>query len=333
MTTAPADASPGLTCHRCGYDLRAHPHDASCPECGASVAEARRWAAVPLRPAWHDADPRWRRRVLAGVWALVLLPLMDAMQAFGWAERVPVPTVYDSWGTVHTLADTLVGSWGVYTPIVFCVGVVLLFTRERGRRPLRLDWTSRWGVLCSYVVLLLSAAQYLLLVALVTCGMAAVFHSMPVSQQPGVTHGMAQFSSIYLRYGPAPTDNADAVLTAFSSVTVLLACVPLFDALRSSGPPRVAAVLLAPLALFALMHLAQAGRHYLGLSSEMLANYVYFWPAPLAGRLGGRSVGFIVQGSMWSLYVVEATKWCILLVVAVWLTIAQFAAWRQGLRG
>ena len=67
--------SADLPCHRCGYDLRAHPPDGQCPECGASVAESRRLAAIPLRPAWRDSDPRWRRRILAGAWVLVLLPL------------------------------------------------------------------------------------------------------------------------------------------------------------------------------------------------------------------------------------------------------------------
>lgn len=75
-----AEMSIDLTCHLCGYDLRAHPPEGQCPECGASVAEARRLAAVPLRPPWRDSDPRWRRRVVAGAWVLVLLPLIGALK-------------------------------------------------------------------------------------------------------------------------------------------------------------------------------------------------------------------------------------------------------------
>src|SRR5205085_10721012 len=106
-TADAAQTSPDLPCHLCGYDLRAHPQDGRCPECGASVAESRRVAAIPRRPPWRDSDPRWRRRVLAGAWVLVLLPLMDALQALDWASSVPVPTVFDSRGAINSLADTL----------------------------------------------------------------------------------------------------------------------------------------------------------------------------------------------------------------------------------
>src|SRR6476660_2979179 len=126
--TAQTDQMPvDLPCHGCGYDLRAHPPDGKCPECGASVAEARRLAAIPRRPAWRDSDPRWRRRMLAGTWALVLLPLMDALNAFGWASRVPAPNVF-GYGAVRTLDDTFLCDMGGYIPgvypaVVFCIGV------------------------------------------------------------------------------------------------------------------------------------------------------------------------------------------------------------------
>ena len=94
-------------------DLRAQPGDGKCPECEASVAESRRWAAIPRRPAWRDSDPRWRRRMLAGVWILVLLPLMAALQTSGWAARVPVPNVFDSPGAARTLDETLLRYSGV----------------------------------------------------------------------------------------------------------------------------------------------------------------------------------------------------------------------------
>src|SRR5687768_7166083 len=187
MTAHTAQTSDELPCHRCGYDLRAQPPDGVCPECEASVAESRRWAAIPRRPAWRDSDPRWRRRVLAGAWVLVLLPLMDVLTASGWASSAPVPTVFDFRGTVRTLDDTLLCGTGVYQPLVFCIGVVLLFSKERGRRGGKLDWTRRWGVVCSYVVLLLCAVPVLFIGALVLAGIAALFQSMPAKYQPGVT--------------------------------------------------------------------------------------------------------------------------------------------------
>src|SRR6476619_8383546 len=100
VTAAEMNTATELPCHGCGYDLRAHPPDGKCPECGASVAEARRVAAIPRRPAWRESDPRWRRRMLAGAWVLVFLPLMDTLMASGWASKIPVPTVFDYRGTV-----------------------------------------------------------------------------------------------------------------------------------------------------------------------------------------------------------------------------------------
>src|SRR5215831_6110852 len=105
MTAQNPDISTELPCHSCGYDLRAHAQDGSCPECGASVAESRRLAAIPRRPAWRDSDPRWRRRLLAGTWTLVLLPLMDALQAFEWTSRLPVPAIFEVRGATRTLDD------------------------------------------------------------------------------------------------------------------------------------------------------------------------------------------------------------------------------------
>jgi hypothetical protein len=321
-----------LPCHICGYDLRAHPHDGKCPECGASVAESRRLAAIPRRPAWRDSDPRWRRRLLVGTWVLVLLPLMDALQAFGWAAQLPVPTIFYRWGAIRTLDDTLVCSSFVYQPLVFCIGVVLLFSKERGRRRNRLDWTRRWGVICSYVVLVLCAAQVLLIVALVMAGIAALFQSMSLKYQPGVTQLFVELSTGYLRYGAYPKDISVVVLVAFSSIAILLACIPLFDALRSSGPKRVAAILLAPLALFAVMHLGQAVRYGLGISSmtplDVYYLGVYFRPHLLLRRFGGLPASWI-SGPTSDSFLVEAAKWCIILGIAVWLSIAQLAARRQ----
>src|SRR5688572_11129554 len=88
LMTDEAGTSAGPPCYGCGYDLRATPRDGKCPECGASVAESRRLAAIPRRPAWRDSDPRWRWRVLAGAWVLVLLPVVHALVASDWASDV-----------------------------------------------------------------------------------------------------------------------------------------------------------------------------------------------------------------------------------------------------
>src|SRR5688572_26994308 len=293
--TAQASVDP---CHVCGYDLRAHPQHGKCPECGESVAESRRLAAIPRRPAWRDSDPRWRRRILAGVWLLVLLPLMDALKISGLASRVPVPSLFDSRIAAGTLDQTLLGD-NVYRPLIFCIGVVLLFAKEQGRRPHPLDWTRRWGVICSYVVSLISATQILFLGAFVLLGITAAFQNMPLKYEPRVTQFFLAVSTTYLHYGPQSMDFAAVVLTAFSSIGILLACVPLFDALRSSGPKHLAAILLAPLALFSLMHLAQAGRYCLEYprptSGDVYLYGVYFQPELLLRRITGTPVGWVIS--------------------------------------
>jgi hypothetical protein len=335
-----AEMPAELPCHRCGYDLRAHPPDGKCPECEASVAESRRLAAVPRRPAWRDSDPRWRRRVLAGAWVLVFLPLMDALDLFDWSSRVPVPVLFDYRGVVHTLDDTLASSPGVYAPLAFCVGMALLFSKERGRRRSRMDWTRRWGVLCSYVVLFLSAVQVLSIAALVLAGISALFISIPPKYQPPATQWFINLSTAYLRHGPYPKDISFIVLVAFSSITVGQACIPLYTALRSSGPKWLAALLVFPLVLFALMHLERAAR--LGLEgtgvtgADVYPFTVYFSPRLPLSTLAGSppirwiwpSPGDLPAGSL----TIEAAKWCIVLAIALWLSIAQLMAWRQRRR-
>jgi hypothetical protein len=334
MTADSADISTDLPCHRCGYDLRAHPHDGICPECEASVAESRRLVAIPLRPAWRDADPRWRRRMLAGAWILVLLPLMAALHALEWDARLPVPALFESPGIVRTLNETLLSNMDLYATLAFCVGVALLFSKERGRRRLPLDWTRRWGVLCSYVALLLSAAPMLFITALVAVGISALFISMPPKYQPGMTDPLLSVSCAYLRYGPEPKIVAGIVLVAFSSITILLAYVPLSEALRRTGLRRVALILPAPLVLFSLIHLAEAAAHSLDSSAptaEIFHYGVYFRPDFVLNRFADGSADLTTMpGPMLVAFVVEVAKWCTVLAIAVWLTTAQVVAWRRG---
>jgi hypothetical protein len=269
--------------------------------------------------------------MLAGAWILVLLPLMDVLTAFGWASSIPVPTIFDYRGVVRALDDTLLCYGAVYEQVVFCMGLVLLFSKERGRRVNRLDWTRRWGVVCSYVVLLLSAAGLFFLAALVLAGIAAVFHSMPLRYEPEVTRLLVGASTAYLWYGAHPMNAAGVVQVAFSSIAMVLACVALFDALRSSGSKWMAAILLAPLALFSLIHLAKAGLYSLGISgvaaTDVYSLGIYFRPQLMARHVAGLPTSLFVSGSIFSVPVEEAIKWCSVLAIAVWLSMAQLAAW------
>jgi hypothetical protein len=302
------------------------------------VAESVRLAAIPRRLAWRDSDPRWRRRMLAGAWILVLIPLMDFLQTSGLASSIRVPNVFTVPGTVCWLDETLLCemNMSLYQLLLFCMGVVLLFSNERGRQRSRLDWTRRWGVICSYVTLLLGAAPILFISALVLAGIAAVFLSMPLRYQPAVTQLFVDVSTAYLRFGPYPKDIAGAVLVASSSIAILLACVPLFDALRSSGPKRPAIILLVPLALFSLMHIAKVGQYYyLGMSSVILPEAIfrygsYFRPDVLIEDIAALPAGRLSMSELFfGPFFVEIAKWSIVLTIAVWLSIAQFAAWWQ----
>jgi len=334
--TLPANemSATKLTCHACGYDLRAHPPDGKCPECEASVAESRRLAAIPLRPAWRDSDARWRRRMLAGAWLLVLLPLMDVVKAFKWGSNLSVPAVFEFGSNFRSFGDTFLCNMRVYQMVVFCMGVVLLFSKERGRRRGPWDWTRRWGVICSYVVSLLGTVQILPICALVLAGIAACFQDMPPKYQPQFTQSFVDVSVAYLRYGPDPKVASLVALVAFSSITILLACIALFDALRSSGPKWLAAILLAPLALFTLMRLTEAGLYYSGSSGlteiDLFLLGMYFQPELLVSHIAGHPTEWgSLQKSDFSVFLVEGAKWCSVFGIALWLTIAQISTWRQ----
>lgn len=263
--------------------------------------------------------------MLVGVWILVFMPFLDVLRRTGWISSVPVPSLFHH--TPLTLDQTFLGGiLRVDQPLLFCMGVVLLFSKERGRPRRRLEWTRRWGIICSYVTLLLSGAQILLIPALVLTGIAALFLSMPLKYQPGVTRLLVEVSPAYLRF-VYPKPISYAVLVAFSSGAILLACVPLFDALRSSGPKRLAAILVAPLALFSLAHIGQAGLYCIDSSRatfEGVAKYgMYFRPQLLVGGIADLKGSLNLPGRELIALVVELTKWCDIFAIAVWLSITR----------
>jgi hypothetical protein len=318
-----------VPCHACGYDVRAQPADGICPECCALVSESRRLALIPRRPAWRDSDPRWRRRMLAGVWVLVLVPLMGALRYLGWDSSIPVPTFFAIQGA-QSLADSYITlSYACFT---FCIGVVLLFAKERNRQPSRLDWTRRWGVITSYLVLLLGIPPFAFITALVAAGIAALFVSMRFVDQPRVTGLLIHLSTDYIYYCPHPGSLLYLSLVLCSSAAILLACVPLYNALRSSGPKACAILLLAPLVLGALVQIAYVSNYLLKpTSSSSNFGYFYFAPEVLMSRFsyGGRYPSLWLSASFTTLeFTIESAKWFAILAIAIWLTIAQIAAKR-----
>lgn len=325
--------SQELPCHNCGYDLRAHPKDGTCPECNASIAISTQLAALPIRPAWRNSDPRWRRRILLGLWTLTLLPFFSSAIVLNWTTLVPFPVLFDFQGLVESLDDTQFANWYFTGPILFSCGLVLLFSKERNRRPTSLDWTRRWGVFGCYLILFHSFVYCLFLAALVINGVAAIFLTIPPEFAPSNTYFFVNLSYAWLRYGPHPGDAAVYMLAATSSITLLLACVPLYTAIRSTTRSLLPLILLAPLLLFALL--------YLSIIASLIPNpprYVnpdlyylqyYFDPEKLTLSLGRRfAIGTPTTSSggvqrVVTDYRLELFKFLSLLSITLYLTHAQ----------
>jgi hypothetical protein len=181
--------------------------------------------------------------------------------------------------------------------------------------------------------MVLGTVRILYVAALVLIGIAAAFISMPLNYQPPVTPLFARVGTAYIWFGPQPKDVSDVVLVACSSLAILLACIPLYDALRSTGRTGLAAVVLVPLALFALTYLAEAARYFIALGVAPVADFVtygvYFRPELFVARLAGVPPAPGVSASTVA-SLAEAIKWCSVLAIAVWLSVARLGPWRQG---
>ena len=79
----------------------------------------------------------------------------------------------------------------------------------------------------------------------------------------------------------------------------------------------------------AVLHLGQVGRYclsYPNVSADAFQNGVFFWPELAVRHLADRPESLFVPGAALSNPYVEAAKWCAVLAIAVWLTVAQVAA-------
>jgi hypothetical protein len=333
MRADPDESVADLTCHRCRYDLRAHPADGRCPECETPVAESRRMATLPRRPAWRDSDPRWRRRVVAGAWLLVGMLLMDVLWHCGLLYRIPLPEFFDFPGGVN--GDWQIWNPYVYKPALVSMGTVLLFSKERRRRRSRLDWTRPCGILGSYLIFFLNALQYLYIWALVIRGSTTVFMTIPLEDRPRLTDLLARISSARLGYGLPYSGAAMATVIICCSATMALACLPLFDALRSSYSRRFARALTVALALTCLLPLAQVGRRCFGLTTADWADSPEAWFGtcfdsswlsifPAGGDIRG------MPASWRYLIPVGVLRSLILTTIAILLAIAQFTSRRSS---
>ncbi len=330
IATVEVKNTRALPCARCGYDLRVQPRDGICPECATPVEQAIELAAIPIRPAWRNSDPRWRRRMIAGAWFIALvLPLLATLNRLGLAERITIPAPQIV-GPV-TLAENLATDLWIYSSLVFCIGMVLFFAKERYRRRNRLDWTRRWGVFLSYIVLLLSMIFHGTIVALVGVGLGALFMSLPHENQPVFTGLLMELSGTYLRYVPDGASEASLpALAAFSAALVLLACAPIFTALRSTGRKLAAVLPVVPLAMAAIWRIAEAVHyHFFTAPAGDPPPPFFFQPDLLVRGVSGIASTGVFRRI--PLYLVrELFMWLPFLVVAIWLSVAQVRSWRRA---
>ncbi len=327
----PADPPVAIECHRCGYDVRAQPTDGRCPECNAPVAESRAWAAIPRRPSWRDSDPRWRRRIIAGMWALTLVPLIEVLSAGGLATHIHVPGFFVSAGWTRPLDQTLIGDGltQIYSASLFCIGLALLSTTERGRRPHPLDWTRRWGLFLLTVHVFLHFIELMFAASLVMVGITAVFQSMPPEHEPAITPWLRAISTNFLIYGPYPGNMVDVVWPLTVLVAVLFVGASLYKAMRSVGPRWLAIAAIVSLGLFAVGELVWVLAAAIVAAGDLLAGKVVSIAAFEKSFIRPLSVfGAFYFRSYQLMPVVETVKWMLVAAITLWITSAQIAVWR-----
>lgn len=260
--------------------------------------------------------------MVAGLWLLVSLPWVSALLQSHWADQIYVPTFFHVQAR-QSLSNTFLPMLHPYLP--FCIGIVLLFSKERNRRAARLDVMRRWGVIGSYLILVLGIPPVAFITSLVISGIGALLQSLPRVQQPATTGLFVNVGTGYLFYGVHPSRLSDFALVVASNAIVLLACLPLYNAMRSSGSKAWAIALLTPLALVAAMQAASPILFALDLSG-LTPRWIYCVPFffDLASIIEiFSSVGRPDLG--WS-FALESAKWLACLAIATWLSVAQVAA-------
>jgi hypothetical protein len=105
----------GPECRRCGYDLRGHEEDGSCPECGLPVA-----ASIGGGYLAH-ADPLWVSRLqlgaATGVLAAAVTLLAWTPHLFpGLSSRLPRWAHVTMWANSAGALLTLIAGWLIATP-------------------------------------------------------------------------------------------------------------------------------------------------------------------------------------------------------------------------
>jgi hypothetical protein len=226
--------SPGLSCATCGYDLRSQPAEGICPECATPVAESMRVAALPDRPEWSRSDKRWRWRVVAGLWVLALLiPLPTVLTAV-----LPPPEPFGPYTFTDAFRYWYLESYApmIWAPVVFCMGLVLIFSRERGTRPRRLDRVRRWGRTGSWLLLPVTLLAVSGITLLVISG---------IRNQINQPLGDPAFAAFARRFAMTWSEWGFIAMQWLSSGLVVLMGLVLRDALIRCGSQGLARLMVA----------------------------------------------------------------------------------------
>lgn len=294
-----------------------------------SIAESREAAKTPRRPMWAESDRGWRRRMIFGLWVLVLIPLPKVLEVTRVGEHIPLPSSFGQYDPNRNFADNSF-LWFIDPCLTFFIGAVLLFGRERGRRRHRRDWLKRWGIFGTSIVTFVGLGSALVIAALVGCGIAALIHSMPLAQQSHGWYGFFSTVSVwYLHYGPYPTDEALLVQICTASAVMILACSPLHDALRARGSNALAWILPAPLAVLGFAQIvAVIGQTIDPIFAPNIRLSPYFLdPSVLNGRTWDFAGQRFRNTSVFD-FAQEGIKWLTMLMLATTLSVAQVKAIR-----
>jgi hypothetical protein len=200
---------------------------------------------LPRRPAWAQSDPRWRWRILLGLWVVLCVPLVDLLKHTGAMAYIPAINLFGHRSGLDSMDDMLLGNMlEAESFIVFAIGLALLFSHEAGRQLYFFEWTRRMGIFGSCIHLVGALGCAALLPFLAGAGVVKTLLSMPLDLQPGMFEGLIFILTTFPWY-LAYDSKWVLIHAATSYALVCLAAIWLFHAIRSAYGTLTASLLSA----------------------------------------------------------------------------------------